>query len=131
MGKYFRTLTLLVSLICLGFLLVSCSVKNRLPQSALDKLKEAWAASPYLSISDLNILKTWPGEISAEESSDEFAAMEIWCVEVEMPPDPDSTGEPLPMIWFINRNDPQSEWTVAPLMIMSSSWPYEACGAWN
>ncbi len=54
--------------------------------------------------------------------------MEIWCVEVESVSPSELDPGVTAMIWFVTRVDSQSEWGAAPLMAMSSTWPYEACG---
>ncbi len=31
------------------------------------------------------------------------------------------------MTWIVTRSSGDSGWVASPLMIMSSTWPYEAC----
>ena len=115
-------------LLTASLLLASCSASSPLPQGALDELKEQWQA---LSMDDrpaLHIVRAWPSEVSAEQLAPASPSMETWCVEVELPQGNAASREPGPMIWLVTRADQDASWFAAPLMTMSSLWPYEACG---
>ena len=128
MGKYSKIIILLASLLSLSLFLASCSSKQKLPQSALDKLEEQWQLLPSGKSNDLHIIRAWPGEKPTEQSLANSRNMEIWCVELEMYLVIDNAEESQEMLWIVTRPGKDAEWSAAPLMIMSSSWPYEACG---
>lgn len=128
MGNFFRFAILIISLVSISLVLASCSVNEQLPQSALDTLEEQWQALPMGKNNDLSIIRSWLGKKTTEQLPPESSKMETWCVELEMPEDLDPSGEFKSMIWIVTRQNTESDWSAAPLMIMSSSWPYEACG---
>ena len=128
MRKYFRFAILITGLVSLSLILASCSTKKQLPQNALDKLEEQWQALPMGKNDDLSIIRSWLGKKPTEQLPPESSEMETWCVEIKMPEYLDTSEEFKSMIWIVTRQNKETDWSAAPLMILSSSWPYEACG---
>jgi hypothetical protein len=94
----------------------------------LDELKEQWQAVSMDDRPALHIVRAWPSEVSAEQLVPAPPSMDTWCVEVELSQGNDASSEPAPMIWLVTRADQEASWFAAPLITMSSLWPYEACG---
>ena len=117
----------LPGLLAASLLLASCSAPSPLPQAAVDELEKQWQTVTTDNSPRLHVVRAWPSEVPAEQLPPSSPSMETWCVEVE-PVGKDASGAPGPMIWIVTRTGPEATWFAAPLMTMSSLWPYEACG---
>jgi hypothetical protein len=122
-------LALVAGLLTQGLLAGSCSLAQPLPDGAKQALEKTWRTLPGGASADFWILRAWPGKGYAENPAPLSPAMEIWCVEISQPPGQGEAKSLVPMIWIITRAYLRGEWMAAPLMTMSSSWPYQACGA--
>lgn len=102
-------------------LLGSCA-PPQMPQSAIDELNARWASLPGSASQDLSIVRAWPGAPPSETPS-----MEIWCVETTLSPKGGDSTKSESMLWLVTRSNEEAGWESAPLMTMSSTWPYQAC----
>lgn len=119
---------LAVVLALTGLLLAGCGGPPEIPQGALDALQERWQSLPGSEQADLQILRAWQGELSADPPTDLLPTMEVWCFEVQLKgelPEPEAS---IPFDWIVFRERETAPWQATPLMVMSALWPYEACG---
>lgn len=107
--------------------LSSCS-RPQLPESARDALFAYWESLPSHPGVEHRLIRAWPGEAPAEDSTAGVPLMEIWCVEAEISStdDPSVNGDLL--VWIVTRENEETRWSAALLASMSSTWPYQACG---
>jgi hypothetical protein len=118
----------LPGLIAASLFLASCSAQSQLPQGAMDELEEQWQNFATDTSPNLRITRAWPSEVSAQQLAPSSPSMETWCVEVQPSAGNDGSRGPEPMIWIVTSADEEATWFAAPLMTMSSLWPYTACG---
>lgn len=119
---------LLLSLLAAGLLIVACAPAPQMPASAVESLTNSWQSIPGSATHELTILRAWPGEAPQESNPDMLLPEEVWCVETNLSSIEGNTTDPEAFIWIVTRTNPDAEWQAAPLMIMSSLWPYQACG---
>ena len=121
-----RPKTLLLStVLILGLVLASCG-SPQAPQGAVEELHARWQSLPGSQTHDLVVLRAWPGEIPSNADS-YLTKLEIWCFETQAAPKLDLPQGSERMVWLVTRSSGDSRWEAAPLMIFSSTWPYEAC----
>ena len=118
--------TQLFVLLILMILLASCSTAAQLPPEAQAALTQYWDNLPAGS-HNFQIIRAWQGEFPTESYPSDSPRMEIWCVEAK-DVGQESPEEDAALIWFVTRQESESEWSAGLLMAMSSIWPYQACG---
>lgn len=116
---------LLATLLILGLALASCGPRLA-PQGALDELNHRWQSLPGSQTHDLVVLRTWPGEIPPGQDSS-LASKEIWCIETQAASKLGLPQGSETMVWVVIETGGDSGWEASPLLIFSSTWPYEAC----
>ncbi len=83
----------------------------------------------YDEVPEIRINRAWRGKEGAYPAGDS-GQPEVWCVELTV----EGTREGVPstdsQVWIVTRNPGQTEWGAGLVMVMSSIWPYEACGLW-
>lgn len=117
---------LMLMLICMTA--VSCRGNAKLPEDARESLEKQWASLAIGENTELNIVSAKPGRKPVHTATDDLVEQETWCVEVSLPDELIVEDGPATMTWVVTRLDNKSDWVSSPLMIMSSLWPYEACG---
>ena len=105
----------------------SCSAQDRLPEGALHEIELQWSAISPGGTAAPHVSRAWRSQRPADQLTPWAPSMETWCVELKRSPSEVEAGGPGSVIWIVTRVDKQSAWSAAPLMIMSSTWPYEAC----
>jgi len=122
------TKSLLFPLLLVGSILLNACATPQIPHSAVDVLNAYWGSLPGGATQDLTIVRAWPGKTPSGNSLSMSDSMEIWCVETRLSNKPGVSNESDSMLWIVTRSSKDAEWESAPLMIMSSTWPYQACG---
>ncbi len=117
-------------LCCLEMLLLfgACTVQPQIPENAIDELEAYWYSLPGSTTHDLKIVRAWPGKILLEAAADWPTSMEVWCVETELSGKETDSAKLDTILWFMSRVSDEASWESAPLMTMSSLWPYQSCG---
>lgn len=117
---------LVLMLLCIAA--VACTADARLPEDARESLEKQWSSLPVGESDSLQIASAKKGKKPVSQPLDDSSNRETWCVEVSLPDELIVEDGPLTMTWIVTRIDKDSDWMVSPLMVMSSLWPYEACG---
>ena len=124
----FEKLVLAGSILVAFILLSACTTAPELPQGALDGLYAEWASLPGSATHDFTILRAWPGKVSPDEPGEAPPSLEVWCVETALSGKQTDAADHDTVLWFVTRSTGEADWLSVPLMAMSSTWPYEACG---
>ena len=127
MKKSFNSILSLLA-IFISFFLASCASQTRLPSNGQKALESYWQSLPSYPNITYQILHAWPGATTAETITPWAPNMEVWCVETEIIAAEDSSIIGGTVTWILMRNDKKANWTATMLAMMSSIWPYEACG---
>lgn len=121
-------IALLASLLAANILLNACTPPTQLPEGARLALNRQWDSFPGSTTHDLTIVRAWQGKLPRDAEPASPQPMEIWCVETRLLSKQPASGETETIIWFITKVNDDAPWETAPLMTMSSIWPYQACG---
>lgn len=121
LSRVFTAAALLIG----GWLMASCT-PHEVPQAAMHALNARWRSLPGSQTHDLVVLRAWEGKLPSQGHS--FPpSMEVWCIETHAAPKSDLSQGSERMLWVVTKMNEAAEWDAAPLMIFSSTWPYEAC----
>jgi hypothetical protein len=121
-------IALLAVLLAASIILGSCTPPSQLPESAFSALNRQWDSLPGSATHDLTVLRSWQGQIPPDADPAPTSPMDVWCVETLLSSNQPYSGESETVIWIITRTSDDATWESAPLMTMSSLWPYQACG---
>ena len=127
MKRYLKSAVFLFTLF-ITIILSSCSRPTQLPTDARRALEAYWQSLPSDPNLTYQIIQAWPGNVPDKTKTPEAPTTDIWCVETEITAATDVSIICAPITWIIIWNDKKVDWDVAMLAMMSSTWPYEACG---
>lgn len=102
--------------------LASCTA-SRIRQEAIGDVTARWDSLPESTTHNLAVVRAWRGTRPSEHPR----SMEVWCVETEIVAKTDAEATPESLLWIATRPGKRGDWGSAPLMTLSSTWPYEAC----
>ncbi len=106
--------------------LAACTT-SPIPQAAIDVINAYWQSLPGSSTHKLTVIRAWPGKPLSNDTIELPPSLEVWCVDTEITPKNDPSSRPESMAWIVTRSGKDAEWQSSPLMVLSSTWPYEAC----
>ncbi len=106
--------------------LLASSASPQVPQGAVDELHARWQSLPGSQTHDLVVLRAWKGKTPPDANSF-FSTVETWCFETQPEPKSGISQGSERMVWVVTRSGGDTGWVASPLMVMSSTWPYEAC----